>query len=199
MRYTIGIFGGSFNPPTIDHKMIVEKMAKEFNHLVIIPCGTRPDKLSTNIIDLHHRIELVRLGFSDLPSNVHLVLDDISKRQFTPMWQLEEKFANRGDVWHIIGLDLIQNGHSGQSEIQRSWQKGKEIWKRLNFVVVTRSAYSLKSNDLPPHSRLFDWQYAQSSTEVREKLNCGESINHLVTPAVANYVVTHDLYQQQKD
>jgi nicotinate (nicotinamide) nucleotide adenylyltransferase len=194
MRPTIGVFGGSFNPPTIDHLIIAEKAAAAFGKLVILPCGMRPDKSTTNSIATNHRINLVILGFAGLPSNVSLIIDDVAKEHFTPTWQLQQQLSRRGEIWHIVGADLVQGGSHGQSEIQLRWQHGQAIWQWLNFGVVTRCGYPLSSDDLPPHHQLLDWQCTRSSTQVRQRSKAGQPIDGLVIPSVADYIAKHHLF-----
>ena len=47
----IAVFGGSFNPPGKHHRLIAELLAKDFDKVLVVPCGPRPDKATTQEID----------------------------------------------------------------------------------------------------------------------------------------------------
>jgi nicotinate-nucleotide adenylyltransferase len=198
MSDTIGVLGGSFNPPTNAHRKIAALVANIFDLVLIAPCGIRSDK-SIDLITIDHRIKLVELGFHNLSANVRLMLDDITSANFTPTWQLQEKLSGLGEIWHIIGSDLVCNGSRGQSEIQLCWQRGREIWEQLNFMVITRPGCPVSSTDLPPHCKLLTVEFIGSSTEVRQRLRAGQPITDLVNEAVASYIAEHQLFQLSQE
>ena len=106
MSPTIAIFGGSFNPPGAHHRVIAEQLAAQFDELLIIPCGPRPDKPVTNDVDPVYRAAMVDMTFRGIPG-VRVELFDLESRTFTRQVALEEQHRTRGEVYHVIGSDLL--------------------------------------------------------------------------------------------
>ena len=55
------VFGGSFNPPTKAHKLILDKLFLLFkpDNIIIVPVGDNYQK--KGLIDYTHRLEMVKL------------------------------------------------------------------------------------------------------------------------------------------
>ncbi len=47
----VALFGGSLNPPTVQHRAIVEALARQFDSVVIVPCGPRAEKRTNDGTD----------------------------------------------------------------------------------------------------------------------------------------------------
>ena len=94
MTKKIAIYGGSFNPPRPAHRLMVEMMVREFGEVIVVPCGPRPDKLTTNDIDPIHRAAMADMTFGGLP-NVRVELFDLENATFTRTHKLNEMFGGR--------------------------------------------------------------------------------------------------------
>ena len=151
MTVKAAIFGGSMNPPTRAHVAVAKQLRQHFGIVAVVPCGIRPDKLQTNVLDPAHRATMVRLAFGGL--SVEIDLSDLERDQFQTTSELDARWKNRFgpdiEVWHVIGSDLIQGGGRGASQIQKSWHEGERIWNELNFVVIPRPGYPIVDEDLP--------------------------------------------------
>ncbi len=194
MTKKIAIYGGSFNPPCPHHRMIAEKMAKEFDEVVVIPCGPRPDKPTTNDVDPIHRAAMADMVFGNLP-NTGVALFDLEHNVFTRTHRLQELFKNRGEVWHVVGTDLIRGGGKGQSFIQREWELGPEIWSTFNFAVVKRHGAEIADHDLPLKRKIFRTTFGGSSSEIRERIFKRRSVEGMVDPKIADYIERYGLYR----
>lgn len=194
MPKKIAVLGGSFNPPAKHHRRIAEELLELFDEVVVVPCGPRPDKATTNDIDPIHRAAMVDMTFGGL-ERLRVDLFDLEQAAFTRTKELEEKYRPEGEVWHLVGSDLAQGGGRGESFIQRGWHDGPDLWNRLNFVVHERAGYPLGPGDLPPRHRLITPECSGSSTEVRERCFKRQPIDVLVTPDVAAYIDRHGLYR----
>ncbi len=190
----IALFGGSFNPPGLHHRAIARMLAKHFDEVLVVPCGPRPDKLSTNDIPSVHRAAMVDLGFRDTPK-VRVELFDLELESFTRTIDLEERFSGEGTLWHVIGTDLIQGGRTGRSAIQKYWKDGKRLWKNAHFAVITRPGYDLDKRDLPPKHKLFQCELEGSSAEIRNRLYRFESARSLLSEPIAHYIQRYSLYR----
>lgn len=193
----IAIFGGSFNPPGLHHRRIAEELvaSHEFDEVLVIPCGGRPDKPSVNDVAPIHRAAMADLAFGDIPG-VTVLLFDLEQDTYTPAYRLQEMFGSDAEVSHVVGADLVTGGSKGESPIQTSWKRGREIWESLNFAIVYREGVDLSREDLPPHHReLRHLHDAGASVSIREKIFRGESVEKFLTPAVANYIRRYGLYR----
>lgn len=193
MAPRLAVYGGSFNPPGIHHRRLVERLVGLFDRIVIRPCGLRRDKLTNNGVEPFHRATLTDLAFAGL-SGVEVDHRDLEQDVFTPTWQLQEQYADQGDVWHVVGSDLIVGGAQGQAQIQH-WQRGDEVWRSLHFIVIERDGFPIESDDLPPHHQVIRPKFTGSSTDIRSRLFRFEPVASVVTPTVDAYIRRYGLYQ----
>lgn len=195
--YRIALYGGSFNPPGIHHREIAEALAREFDEVLIVPCGPRPDKPVTNDVEPVFRAAMVDMTFRGMP-RVRVDLFDLESPTFTRTYQLESLYSRRGEVWHVVGADLIKRGAGGGSFIHREWDHGRELWENGRFAVITRPGYHLDPADRPPTSVLIEIQNDGASSVVRERVFHHQSIEGMVLPQVERYIAGHKLYRGTK-
>ena len=191
---TVAVFGGTFSPPGLHHRATVQELARQFDQVVVVPCGPRPDKPATSDVDPIYRAALADIGFRGIPK-VEVDLFDLEQATFTRTHELTDRYKDRGEVWHVVGSDLLTGGASGNSFIHTTWERGPGLWRTLNFAVLKRAGHVLGPGDLPPHHRLIDVAFDGSSAVIREKLFHRESVKGLVADDVAEYVERHRLYR----
>jgi nicotinate (nicotinamide) nucleotide adenylyltransferase len=190
----IAVFGGSFNPPGRHHRLMAELLAKDYDKVLVVPCGPRPDKLTTQDIDLVYRAALVDLAFQDVPK-VEIDNSDLEYAIFTRTHDLQQRYETRGELWHLIGADLAEGGGQGKSFIHRVWQDGARLWNELNFIVVMRPGYDLPPEDRPPNHRILEFGDEGSSTTIRENIFRRVNVGNSVDPAVNEYIERYGLYR----
>jgi nicotinate (nicotinamide) nucleotide adenylyltransferase len=191
---SIALFGGSFNPPGRHHRAIAARLAEEFDEVVVVPCGPRPDKLTTTDVPPIHRAVMADLNFRRL-SKVRVDLFDLEQSTFTRTVELDELYRDSGEVWHVVGADLVQGGGQGHAPIQREWARGAEIWTTLKFVVVRRPGLPLAPADLPPHSQVLEIEQLGAASEIRAQVFHRQDVETLLEPDVAAYIERHGLYR----
>lgn len=194
MPQSIAIFGGSFNPPGKHHTAIAVRLAEMFDEVRVIPCGPRPDKPATGSVPPVYRAALADIVFGGL-TGVTVDLSDFERDAFSRNHELQSRFEGDGEVWHVVGADLTLGGAKGESQIQRTWERGTELWQTANFAVLKRPGYELDPRDLPPHSRVVDLLVEGSSTEIRERLGRGQSVQGLLHPRALAYIERYGLYR----
>ena len=196
MRRKTAVFGGSFNPSACHHRGIAVAVAPHFDRLKVVPCGPRPDKPTTGDIEPFHRAAMADLAFKGVP-NVEVDLFDLEQATFTRTHALDDRYSasEGGEIWHVVGADLIKGGKDGASSIQRTWEKGDELWHRCNFVVIAREGFPLDEADLPPNRMVLTPPTGGSCTVIREGGFRREAVGGLVTPEVAAYMERHGLYR----
>lgn len=193
----IAILGGSFNPVGIHHLRIVQEVLKlnRFDKVIILPCGPRPDKQNTEDIDPVFRAAMLEITFRGFPDNVEIELNDLEKCKFTRTVDIERRYQDKGEVWHVIGFDLVAGGSTGRSTIQQTWTDGEKLWENGRFVVVKRKNFPFNETDLPPRSIFIDKQIDGSSTEIRNRRFNHQSVEKFVIPEVAEYMERYNLYR----
>jgi len=194
----IAIFGGSFNPACQHHQEITEALAVDFDKVIVLPCGdSRTDKESVHEVSNADRASIATLAFAKL-KNVELDLSDLENNVFTPTYRLQERFAAKypeAEIWHVVGADIIIGGREGNSQIQRTWKNGKDIWENLNFCVIVRGGYEIVAEDLPPISRIKEVSGIHGSgTMIREMLKRHEDVSDYVAENVFAFIQEHHLY-----
>ena len=198
MLKKIAIFGGSFNPPGLHHRQLVENLLPYFDEIIVIPCGPRPDKATVNEIAPADRAEMTKLAFAGLPK-VRVELFDLLENKFTRTHALQKMFELEGEVWHLVGTDWTAGGRDGESAIHKIWERGPELWKTLNFAVTDRENYPHCTGDLPPHHQFFRLGINGSSSEIRKRIRQNQPMEHLVLPAVKDYILRRKLYRKEAD
>lgn len=193
MSQKIAIFGGSFNPPGKHHRRIVQQLTDSLDRQIVVPCGPRPDKAATNDVEPVHRAAMCDLAFQGI-RNTEVDLFDLEHETFTRTQDLDKRYQDEGEVWHVVGADLVKGGKDGQSPIQRDWRCGEELWRELRFAVIPRQGYPILPEDLPPKHQVFQPEMSGASEEIRGQIFKHQSFEGLVTSEVAAYIKRHNLY-----
>jgi NAD+ kinase len=194
MPKSIAIFGGSFNPPGKHHAAIALRLAEMFDEVRVIPCGPRPDKPVTGSVPPVYRAALADIVFGGLPKVV-VDLSDFEQETFTRNHELQARFEREGEVWHVVGADLLEGGARGESPIQQTWARGAELWQTAKFAVLRRPGYELDARDLPPHAREVDLIVEGASTVIRERLSSGKSVTEMLHSRALAYIERYGLYR----
>ena len=194
MALRIALFGGSFNPPGLHHRRIAEVLSQRFDRVLVIPCGPRSDKNATNMLPPVYRAAMAGMAFAGLPG-VEVDLFDLEQDRFTRSHELDTRFAPKGEIWHVVGVDLTKGGATGEAEIQRTWEHGSRLWNNARFAVLTRPGHVFDPADLPPNHELIELDIPGSSTEIRDRLARGKPVDDLVSPRPLAYIQRYGLYR----
>lgn len=194
MTRTIALFGGSFNPPGAHHRQLAALLAEQFDEVIVVPCGPRPDRAANGSVDPIYRAAMVDMTFGGL-ARVRVELFDLEAATYTPHFALVHRFAQLGEVWLAVGSDLVRGGATGESAVQRTWQEGLRLWHECRFVVLRRADVPLARADLPPRARVIESSLAGSGQEIRSRIFHGQAYQQLVVPRVARYIERHALYR----
>ncbi len=192
------IYGGSFNPPCIHHRQIVEALAKQYDQVIILPCAASRSDKAVNQVSNEDRANMAKLAFAALP-NTELDLSDVESGRYTPTYRLQEKYAAmfpHDQIWHAVGGDIISGGGKQASQIHTTWQHGAEIWQNLNYAIIARPGYDMPDSDLPPSSEVIRIpNLIGSGTDARGHITKGTLDNALLDAPVKEYIRQHALYQ----
>lgn len=188
------IYGGAFNPPTKAHHAILEALvdiAKENDSEIwIVPSGERPDKTIGISIDM--RLALCEALIKSTQNQgviIRLIdfelLAQTETNTLDSSMYLEKTYPDCTFTW-VFGSDSIKTMHT--------WPGGEQLFSSLDMLIVPRPHYKLTS--LPPHARVIPAvkAFPESSTQVRERLKKGHSVDHLTPEHVAKILGSTSLY-----
>ncbi len=190
----IGIFGGMFNPPHIAHLIAGERAAEEFelDRLLFIVGNQPPLKPVADLASGTHRLAMTTLATEGNPvfeaSGIELERDGKSYTVDT-LRELKRDFPD-AELYLFIGMDNLASF--------KSWHDYEEIFKLTKVVAMSRPThevgavdpYILKQVQVMPIPLL-----EISSTEVRERVRNGMTIQYLVPEAVRRYINESGLYR----
>jgi len=185
------IFGGGFNPPTVAHAEIMDSCLAlpDFNEVWVMPSGDRLDK-QMEVTD-EDRLKMLNLVKKEVfNDNPRLIVSDFElnlprpNQTYQTIGKLASKFANI-DFWMAYGLDAYKG--------MPSWTNGRELQSKLNMIIFNRG-----ESEFPIRSNIINLKVNQcdlvSSTEVRKRINNGQSIDGFVSSSVKHYIEEKKLY-----
>lgn len=199
----LGMYGGSFNPVHNGH-LIMARDALEMaglDKVLFIPAAAPPHKLTHEIVDGMHRLEMLKLAVQDddrfMVSDEELARGGISYTIDT-VRRIHERYPDT-ELSLIIGGDTLTELHT--------WKDINRLLDLCEIITMARPGYEgerLRTADLhlPParqdqlrrqvfHGHLIDI----SASDIRVRIAQGHGIRYLVPDAVEAYIRRHRLYQ----
>ena len=177
---TTGILGGRFDPPQVGHVALAKAALEQLpiDRLLVLVAAA-PGHRGV-VAPAEERLRLARLAF-DFADEVAL-----DGHAFTVDTVRDGRFD---DAIFIVGAD--------EGVAFPTWKEPDEVLRHVRLAVGTRSGFP--PPDLARYGdRVLSFELASppvSSTEVRERIARGESLDGLVPPAVARAIEEHGLYR----
>ena len=141
---TIALFGGSFDPPHLGHKAVVDAILStlDVDEVVVMPAYLNPFK-SKVFAPSQLRLKWLQEIFSSY-KNVKIDDFELTCKQKVPTLQtvqhLREKYEN---IYLVIGADNVKTLHT--------WHGYEELSKLVTFVVATRDDEPIDDHYLRLH------------------------------------------------
>jgi nicotinate-nucleotide adenylyltransferase len=189
----IGIFGGTFNPPHIAHKIAAEycRQDLELDKVMFIPSGNHPLKDS---IDPEHRMNMAVAAFSS-DENFEVNEIEISnkhEKSFTVDTLRDLKEIHESDTQFVllIGADNLLELHK--------WKDPHGIFELAQVTVMHRPGFDIASADNQFLSKVTSVEIPLmeiSSTIIRDRVKNGLSVKYLIDPFVETYIRENGLYK----
>jgi nicotinate-nucleotide adenylyltransferase len=172
-----GILGGTFDPPHLGHVALAQAaLAKLPIDGLEIWVEENPGHRGV-VADSETRLKLAQAAFPSLEVR-------LNQHAFT-----SEAVRGGQEALFVVGADQAPDFHR--------WKEPDEVLKWVKLAVGTRGGF-----EMPDLSRWGDrvvpFELASpevSSSEVRERVAAGETIDDLVPPAVARMIEELDLYR----
>lgn len=128
---TIALFGGSFDPPHIGHKAIVEALNKleYIDKVIVMPTFLNPFK-SSSYAPSKLRFRWLEAIFKDL-DKVRIDNYEVNQNRAVPSLEsVQYLLKNYGKVYLVIGADNLNS--------LEKWNNFKELNSLVTFIVASR-------------------------------------------------------------
>lgn len=175
----IGIFGGSFDPPHLGHLLaaIYALNVFEFDEIWFVPSHQHP--FQKKLTRFQDRVAMCKKLIQGLGSKfkVNLIEADpkLDGKTLHTLLALRKKYPSH-HFSLVMGSDLLKQ--------KRKWYRFSEIENRFGVYAVPRGKGEKDEFVIPNIS----------STEIRRRIRRKKSLDTLLTPQVASYVLTKKLY-----
>ncbi|MDA7818486.1 nicotinate (nicotinamide) nucleotide adenylyltransferase [Sulfurimonas sp.] len=154
---TIALFGGSFDPPHIGHKKIVDSLEK-FDYIdktIVVPTFLNPFK-STFVNTPKRRFEMLKEMFEDY-KYVEISDYEINQKKKVPSIESVKHFLKTyKKIYLVIGADNLAS--------LEKWYNYNELKKLVTFIVATRDDIEIPKEFITLHV-----DEKISSTQIRKK------------------------------
>lgn len=184
----VGLYGGTFNPIHNSHLIVADQVgnALGLDEVLFLPDVIPPHVDHKESIEPQLRLEMIQLAIEGNPL-FGIELAEVKRGgisyTFDTIAELK-RLHPENDYYFIIGGDMV--------EYLPKWHRIDELAKMVTFVGVQRLGYQTKSKypviwvDAPLINI--------SSTDIRHRVESGQSIRYLVPDKVAEFIKEHHLY-----
>lgn len=186
------IIGGTFNPVHIGHLFLAEeiRLLGHYQRILFIPSNKPAHKKVAGEVTPHQRMEMLRLAVENLPyiqiEACEIIRGGISYSIDTVRC-VYKSYDLEGRPGLLIGDDLFESFHT--------WKDASELQELADIVVAHR---------LYPHRLDLDFRHVYienkilplSSSEIRERVRCGQAYRHLVPESVYRFIEDNGLYRE---
>lgn len=199
----IGIFGGAFNPVHNGHLHLIDELYSSLSNidkLLIIPTANPPHKSSNGLISGEHRIAMLELAIKELEyaNNIEISKIELESEEksytYLTLTKLRKIYPNDNFIL-FIGSDQLFNF--------QKWYRYEDILKLAEVKAIIRleseqqavQDFLNENKDLSGMSLVLAKPVVVSSTDVRNRVVNGDSIDGLVPQSVAQYIKDNNLYE----
>ncbi len=202
----IGIFGGTFDPPHTGHKKYADELKERLSldKLIVIPTATPPHKMRKDTSSAEDRLNMLKLLF-DGESGVEVSDMEIARGGKSYTYEtvtLLHGIYPDDELIFLLGSDMLLSFHT--------WRNPDIILSHVKICAVTRSNETDEKTlreyveeYFPVDKERFitcDFDPIElSSTQIRNAVRNGESIDGLVDEQVLKYIKEKELYLERLD
>jgi nicotinate-nucleotide adenylyltransferase len=190
----LGLFGGSFDPVHCGHLLVAQAAREELalSRLCFIPAAQSPFKPHRIPADAQQRLRLLRLA--------------LAGRDWC---EIDEQELNRGGISYTIDTVRAYQQRYPGTELHcligadhvptlPAWRDAGALADLVRFVVIPRPGQSSVPLPAPFRGReLSGFPLGVSSSQIRDRIQAGLSIEGLVPETVAEAIRNSGLYVQK--
>ncbi|MBQ8575462.1 MAG: nicotinate (nicotinamide) nucleotide adenylyltransferase [Clostridia bacterium] len=197
----IGIFGGTFDPPHAGHKKYADEFKEKLSldKLLVIPTATPPHKSNEQTADSSDRLNMLKILFDgDSRSEVSDMEIARGGKSYTyeTVTLLREQYPD-DELIFLLGSDMLLSFHR--------WLNPDTILEKVKICAVTRSGEIDEENlsgyideyfpDKKDRFIICEFEPIElSSTEIRNAIKNGLSVDGLLDEQVLKYIKEKELY-----
>jgi nicotinate-nucleotide adenylyltransferase len=190
-RRRIGVLGGTFDPLHSGHLVVADEVFARLglDQVLFVPAGDPWQKTTSASED--DRLAMVILGLEGHPNYALSTVDlDRPGPTYTvdTLRDLRSQYPD-AELYFIVGTDAYARIDS--------WKDSEKLTELCEFVVVSRPSDPPVA--LPEARPGVNWldipALPVSSTECRQRVREGLSLEGLVPGEVATYIIDHQLYR----
>ena len=197
----IGIYGGTFSPPHNGHLMAARAFMEQMwlDLLYVIPTALPPHKEMEAPISAEHRLAMCRAAFGGMEG---VIVSDCELRRQGKSYTvdtLREFYDPENRLFLLCGTDMMLT--------LDTWYQAEEIFKLCYPIYIRREDDPILTKRIIAKIAEYQQKYGAivrrvvmdpivlSSTQIRKSVAEGRAIDGMVSPAVAEYICTHELYR----
>jgi len=183
----IYFYGGSFDPPHLGHKKIINYFLDKCDKFLIIPTHHSPLK-DTQPISYLHREEMLKLMLSDNLSKKISIVDyelEAKSRYTVDIIRLIKSKFSSSIINMVIGCDQL-------NQIEK-WKEYNYIINNVKIVVISRPNFVFNNQEYVDDyiNRI---SIDISSSFIRENINNIDTVKTILDQNVMNYIRNNKLY-----
>jgi len=200
------IFGGSFDPPTIAHRVQPSRVAEmiDADRIIYVPAAISPHKLDHPPLDSAHRVAMLKLAIKGLPDTV---ISTIEIEREGPSYMIDTLRSFRRHIEDAHPLRLLIG--DDQAMAFNRWKDWSDIIELAEPIVMPRLHPTAESMAMAlasqggwsdgEISRWIDWRIDLpimdvEATIIRERIARNEAVHDLLAPDVSDYIGSNLLY-----
>lgn len=187
----IGVLGGTFDPPHLGHLAVARDVAAQLqlDRVVFVPTGDSWQKETTT--PAKDRLAMVELAIA---GEELFVSSDVDFQRVGPTFtfdtltQLRAEYGADAELFFLLGSDALAG--------LPTWHRASELGQLATFIGFGRPGHEA----IAP-AGFESWVHRVSvspidisSTQCRQKLSAGESVEGLMPLAVVDYATARGLY-----
>lgn len=188
----IGVFGGTFDPPHIGHLVAAVDAQRELqlDSVLMVVANVPWQKLGQREISpAEDRLAMVRAAVADRPG---IEVTDVEIRRGGHSYTADtlaelRRQAPDDELYVILGNDAAAGF--------ATWERHEEVAAVAHLVVVDRPGTPTPIDDGFEWIRIDIPELEISSTELRQRVADGRSIDYLTPPAVVACIADRGLYR----
>lgn len=197
----VGIYGGTFSPVHNGHvaaaKAFMEQMWLDI--LYVIPTGVTPHKVMKGDATAKDRLEMCRLAFAEMDG---VIVSDLEMRREGKSYTvdtLRELYDPDGRLFLLMGTDMLLT--------LDQWREPEEIFRLCYPVYIRREEDAALDGRIVEKITSYQERFGKvvrrivapaielSSSDVRNTIAEGGSIDSMVSEPVARYIEANHLYR----
>lgn len=199
MSQSIGLFGGTFDPPHLGHLILASEARQQLRltRLLWMLTPISPHKVGNAITEPERRIEMLNLALADEPA---FELSTLELERPAPQYTIEtleilQRQNPASDLTLLLGADSLGGLHT--------WHRPADLVRVCHTIGVMRRPGEIVHLDaletilpgLTEKVRFVDAPLLEiSSREIRRRVKEGSEFRYFVPPAVFDYIQAHKLY-----